>query len=92
MANVCGIVCKYAHSPMSGAKGSCGLIVCHTFGFNSFRVVVIHHLVWDFCQNTLSQGSWGGLKKHKTERRGVNTKTQELPHLRSTFTEQRKPP
>lgn len=52
-----------ALSPLSGAEGSCGLIIRHALGFNSFRVVVIYHLVRDFCQNTLSEGSRGGLEK-----------------------------
>lgn len=66
---ICVYVCMCARSPSSGAEGSCGLVIWHTLGFNSFRVVVIYHLVRDFCQDALSQGSRGGLEK-QTERQG----------------------
>lgn len=52
----------YVSSPLSGAECSCGLVVWHALGFDAFCVVVVHHLVRDFCQNTLRQGGWGGLE------------------------------
>lgn len=61
--------CMCACSPLSGAECSGGLIVWHALGFDAFRVVIIHHLVRDFCQDTLSQSSWGGLQKQIQQRR-----------------------
>lgn len=73
---VCVFMCKVACIPLSGAEGSCGLIVRHTFGFDTFSVVVIHYLVRDFCQNTLSQCGWGGLEtQRQTERGGERSQT-----------------
>lgn len=66
---VCVFECMFACFPLSGAEGSCGLEVRHTLGFDAFSVVVIHHLVRDFCQNTLGQCGWGGLEtQRQTER------------------------
>ena len=70
---VCAFESMFACSPLSGAEGSCGLIVRHTLGCDAFSVVVIHHLVRDFCQNTLSQCSWGGLEAQREEERGRET-------------------
>lgn len=61
--------CHFACVSRSGAEGSCRLIVRHAFGLDAFSVVVIHYLIWDFCQNTLSQRGWGGLEtRRQTER------------------------
>lgn len=68
---VCVFDCMFACIPSSGAEGSCGLVVRHALGFDAFSVVVIHHLVRDFCQNTLSQCSWRGLEtRRQTDREG----------------------
>lgn len=59
----CACVC------LSRAEGSHGLIVRRAFGLDTFRVVVIHDLVWNFCQNALCQRGRGGLKtQRQTER------------------------
>lgn len=70
---VFGVVCMYANSTASGAEGPRGLVVRYTLRFNSFRVVVIHHLVWDFSQNALSQGSRGGLEIQTERQRWVSS-------------------
>ena len=76
---VCVCVCMFTCIALSGAEGSCGLVVRHTLGFDPFSVVIIHHLVGDFCQNTLSQRSWRGLETQRqtrqTERRREVTNT-----------------
>lgn len=61
--------CIFACIPLSGTEGSCGLVVRHTLGFDAFSVVIIHHLVRNFCQNTLSQCSWRGLETQRKRRR-----------------------
>lgn len=78
---MCVFECMFAWSPLSGAEGSCGLIVRHTLGFDAFSVVVIHHLVRDFCQNTLRQCGWGRLEtQRQTEREVTNTRTAPAVH------------
>lgn len=69
---------------MSRAEGSHGLIVRRTFGLDTFSVVVIHDLVWDFRQNALSQRGWGGLKTQgqtEKDRDGSQMHTHHQPSV-----------
>lgn len=76
----CVFWCMFACFPVSGTEGSRGFEVWHTLGFDAFSVVVIHHLVGDFCQNTLSQRGWGGLQTQRQAQRGhKHTRTHRQP-------------
>lgn len=67
--------CMCACCTLSGAEGSWGLVVRYTLGLNSFRVVVIYHLVRNFCQNALSQSRRRGLKNRKRRQKGDISET-----------------
>lgn len=81
---LCVFECTCVCGLLSGAEGSCGLIVRHTLGFDALSIVVIHHLVRDFCQNALSQGGWGGLKI-QIKTRSVITNTHTSPAVRDSW-------
>lgn len=58
----------FACDPSSGAEGPRGLKVRRALGFDTFSVVVVHHLVRDLGQNALGQSGRGRLQR--TEREG----------------------